>query len=78
MLYFALYSIQEIVSDGRANAVIDVDGSYLYKKYKQLSDAGKKVSLPLSPPQPPSGWITVTQENHTTLAPRLPPVTAGI
>ncbi len=32
--------------------VVDVDGSFLYKKYKKLSESGKEIALPsiLSPP----------------------------
>ena len=42
---------------------MDVDGSYLYKKYKLLSDAGTNVA-PLPPPEPPqAGWTTLTPEN---------------
>lgn len=60
-------------------SIVDVDGSYLYRKYKSLADAGKNVSLPCSPPSPPiSGWITMSSENYQSLAPSIPPVTQGI
>ena len=32
--------------------VVDVDGSYLYKKYKTLTDAGHRLA-PLTAPPPP-------------------------
>lgn len=58
------------------NAVVDVDGSFLYKKYKRLKDAGGEVAPLGPPPPPPTGWIAITQENHATLASGIPPVTA--
>ena len=59
--------------------VIDVDGSYLYRKYKKLDEAGRCVQLPPHHPPPPiSGWITLTNENHESLAPTIPPVTQGM
>lgn len=58
--------------------VVDVDGSYLYRKYKILTNAGEHVSLPSLPPLPPiSGWIVMTNENYQSLAPTIPPVTQG-
>ena len=52
---------------------MDVDGSYLYKKYKLLSDAGTNAA-PLPPPEPPqAGWATLTPEN----IPDIPLVTQG-
>ena len=59
-------------------AIVDVDGSYLYRKYKSLADAGKNVSLPTTPPPPPiSGWITMSNENYQALSSTIPPVTHG-
>ena len=52
---------------------MDVDGSYLYKKYKLLSDAGTDVA-PLPPPEPPrAGWTILTPENVSSI----PLVTQG-
>ena len=42
--------IRHVIAEGMGDAVVDVDGSYLYKKYKQMVDAGSSVS-PLGPPQ---------------------------
>ena len=53
-------------------AVVDVDGSYLYRKYETLTKAGEEVSLPSVLPPPISGWIM------QSLAPTIPPVTQGI
>ena len=43
------YRIQHVIAEGKGNAVVDVDGSYLYKKYKDVFYAGSSVS-PLGPP----------------------------
>lgn len=58
--------------------VVDVDGSYLYRKYKTLSDAGKHVSIPSIPPPPITGWTVMNGENYQSLAPTIPPVTQGV
>ena len=43
--------------------VIDVDGSYLYKKIERLNEAGVKVDPVGHPPIPISGWETVSADN---------------
>lgn len=55
-----------------------MDGSYLYRKYKALGDAGKHVSLPSIPPPPITGWTVMTSDNSQSLAPTIPPVTQGV
>ena len=57
--------------------VVDVDGSYLYKKYKMLTDAGHVIAPLTAPPPPPSGWVTVSSENYTQVAPDIPTITVG-
>ena len=43
--------------------IVDVDGSYLYKKQQHLIQSGVAVA-PLDHPLPPlSGWETITQNN---------------
>ena len=62
------------------NAVIvDVDGSYLYKKHLRLEASGF-VLAPMTPPTsaPLSGWDVVTEANATTMAQKLPCVTVGM
>ena len=59
-------------------SIVDVDGSYLYRKYKTLSDAGENVLLPSIPPPPISGWTAMTSENYQSLALSVPPVTHGM
>ena len=67
--------IHEAINAGAT--VVDVDGSYLYKKHKTLTEAGHRLA-PLTPPAPPpSGWVTVSSENYLQVAPDLPTVTAG-
>ena len=69
------YRIHEAINAGAT--VVDVDGSYLYKKHKTLTDTGHKL-VPLNPPAPPpSGWVTVSSENYLQVAADLPTVTAG-
>ncbi len=68
------HRVRQVETEGLP--VVDVDGSYLYRKYKVLSDAGKHVSLPSIPP-PISGWTVMTSENYQSLAPTIPPVTQG-
>ena len=57
--------------------VVDVDGSYLYRKYKMLVDAGKHVSLPARPPPPITGWVSLTEENRLSVSSSMPSVTQG-
>ena len=57
--------------------VVDVDGSYLYRKHKVVADAGMRVA-PLPLPSPPlSGWESVSQENVAEVAKKVPHVTSG-
>ena len=67
--------MKEVEQEGLA--IVDVDGSYLYRKYKTLTKAGEKVSLPSVPLPPISGWTTMSDENYMSLAPTMPPVTQG-
>ena len=53
------YRTQHVIAEGKGDAVVDVDGSYLYMNYKQMVDVGSSVS-PLGPPQqPPQGWVAL-------------------
>ncbi len=54
-----------------------MDGSFLYKKYKRLSESGKQVVLPSVQTPPVAGWTTVTEENYQTLADSIPRVSQG-
>ena len=58
--------------------IVDVDGSYLYRKYRSLVDAGQQVSLPACPPLQFSGWKVVTDDTYQTIAPSIPAVTSGL
>ena len=58
-------------------SVVDVDGSHLYQKYKNLSDTGQQLAPLGHPTLPLSGWTTVTSENYLQVAQNIPTVTAG-
>ena len=58
--------------------VVDVDGSYLYRKHQRLFESGFKVA-PLDVPCPPiTGWECITDENVCSVAPKVPRVTSGV
>ena len=75
-LHFHTFStIYKAVKD-KAN-IVDVDGSCLYRKHKQLADSGLTVSpMPLLSP-PLSGWKSVSQDNVELIAKKVPHVTSG-
>lgn len=57
--------------------IIDVDGSYLYRKQQALLHSGVQVA-PLPPPTPPlAGWEVVTDSNVDTVSASIPPITSG-
>ena len=55
--------------------IVDVDGSFLFKKYKTLRESGKQVVFPPTPPV--SGWTVMTAENYQALADSIPRVSQG-
>lgn len=58
-------------------AVVDVDGSYLYRKQQLVAQTGVQVA-PLPPPPPPlTGWESVSDSTIDTISPRVPTVTSG-
>ena len=58
--------------------VVDVDGSYLWRKYQRVSESGANV-VPVGVPSPPlTGWQSVTEANHKEYADKIPQVTAGL
>ena len=58
--------------------VVDVDGSYLYRKHKNMADSGIIVApLPL-PSVPLSGWEAVSQDNVAEISLKVPHVTSGM
>ena len=42
--------------ENRPRPIVDVDGSYIYRKYKSLTESGVQVELPLNPPST-SLWL---------------------
>ena len=76
ILHYFCCRIHQAIKDN--TEVVDVDGSYLYKKSKRLEDAGGLVA-PLDPPSSPvTGWETVTEVNASDLAKNIPYVTSGV
>ena len=45
-------------------AIVDVDGSYLCKKYKVLTEVVEQVSLPGRPSPPLAGLKSVIEETY--------------
>ena len=58
--------------------VVDVDGSYMYRKKQQLSSAGFTVATLPAPTPPLSGWEPVTLENSASMSKNIPFVTPGL
>ena len=57
--------------------IVDVDGSYLYRKQQALLHTGVHVE-PLPLPAPPlAGWEVVTDSNVDTVSASIPIVTSG-
>ena len=48
--FFKSLRMHEVEEEG--SPIVDVDGSYVYKKYKSLTEAGVSVTLPSAPPPP--------------------------
>ena len=63
------------MSDGAK--IVDVGGSYVYKKHQQLMSSGINVAPLKTPPPPLSGWESVTEASIKELASSIPRVTPG-
>ena len=63
--------------DKESQKIVDVDGSYLYRKYKFLTETGVNVARPVCPSPPITGWVFVTEENYQVISPSLLAVTPG-
>ena len=70
-----LYRIRQAIKDQME--VVDVDGSYLYKKCKRLEDQGAIVMPLVLPSAPVAGWDSLTEVNASELAKKVPHGTAG-
>ena len=68
----ALFRVRKAKVDGLK--VIDVDGSYVYRKYHAMESDTE--SLPL-PDVPPIGWDVVDDPSSTTVK-EMPKVTHGL
>ena len=63
-------SIHQAIRDNAP--IVDVDGSYLYKKSKRIEDSGRIVALLDSPSAPITGWEIVTEVNANIIAKKIP------
>ena len=66
------YLPRVILAEEEQLPIVDVDGSYIHRKYVSLREAGEQVLLPQDPPPPPKGWKQVTEETHKDLAGCIP------
>ena len=57
--------------------VIDVDGTYMFKKQQHLTRVGLTLSPLPPPPAPLSGWKIVNEKNVDSIACNVPTVTSG-
>lgn len=57
--------------------VVDVDGSYVYRKYQNMVSSGITVSDPGVPAIPLTGWEQITELNYKEMAKKIPKVTHG-
>ena len=80
-----VYSVSNIYSHDRIQRakaegirVVDIDGIQLEKKRQCLVQSNMIVPpLPL-PPDPPYGWLCITQQNMANMAKHIPCVTQAI
>ena len=56
--------------------IVDVDGSYLWRKQQQLNESGV-VAENVGLPSPTPGWVTINEANYKELSQDLPTVTSG-
>ena len=69
-----IYRIRGAKKEG--SKVIDVDGSYLYKKH-QLQGSICSTDNATIPDVPLSGWETVDTSNYSDMSKKIPMVTHG-
>ena len=58
--------------------MVDVDGSYLYKKYQHLDASSVNVAPLEVPPPLLTGWESVSKGNIKVVADTIPYVTTGV
>ena len=72
-LFIYLLRIRQAIKESAK--VVDIDGSYLSRKYQRLQEAGHQVPPIGIPPVPPMGWRKVTENNYESL--NLPKLSSG-
>lgn len=80
--YFVLHShsynnnlnrVRATMAEGKP--VIDVDGSYLYRKQQKQTT---EITATALPGEPLAGWESITADNCEEMAKKIPPVMPGI
>ena len=75
--FYTHFSYRVIQARLEKTVIVDIDESYLYKKYRILTEAGGKVAKPLQPSPPLSGWRAINSNNSNTVVHHIPTVTSG-
>ena len=82
-IVISMYNVTTVVcsrinqAEEEGISVIDVDGSYMYRKYQHLVESGESVIQPDHPGPPPSGWKVVNEGTYKDVTPSIPLVTTG-
>ena len=76
IIIYIFFRVKQAHQEG--TSVVDVDGSYLYRKYKALVESGEQVVLASVPAVHITGWVSVTEVNYQNVAPSMPSVTSGM
>ena len=59
-------SIEQTVKE--KTPVLDIDGSYLYQKYRSFAEIGKNVKHPDCPSKPLCGWRAINKDSYQNIA----------
>lgn len=74
-LYLMLFRIHKAEHD--KIQVVDVDGSYLHRKYQNMVSRGITASDPGVQAMPLTGWEQITEGNYKEMTKKIPKVTHG-
>lgn len=75
MLAIVQHRIQQAKS--QQLPVVDVDGSYMFKKQQHLMQSGLHLASLPPPPPPLGGWKVVNESNVGSISCNIPVVTSG-
>ncbi len=65
------------LAEQEKTVVLDVDGSYTYRKYVALIEVGQQVLMPPDPAPPLDGWKQIREASWKDLSGCFPHVTYG-